>query len=274
VTKTLDILTNAHLVRPFLIHQEHSNIRAKVRIHCIERGDPRQAASESSHDRSVCDPLLSGIARVFWVSDFYLDVALLKLEYLEQKEISDIRDLLQPLEISQSGMAPLIPGERVFVLGYAVFEPGEFVWPSVSSGILSKVISLHGKPVILESSAPVHRGNSGGLLMSRTGQFLGMVTCNIKFKGSLLSDEECHHVQETILPKLNFSIPVSELKQIFDYVQLSSSNEKPLFTVTEEHNKEMQALWDLKYLSLKEEKDFHASFGNKFSEFLLSQAKL
>lgn len=48
--------------------------------------------------------------------------------------------------------------------------------PTVTSGVLSNVTPWMGTPAMLQSTAAVHRGNSGGVLLSEDGVLLGLVT--------------------------------------------------------------------------------------------------
>lgn len=68
----------------------------------------------------------------------------------------------------------LFVGEDVFVLGYGAL--GKSCGPSLTSGILSKVISLKNKPVMLQTTCAVQCGTSGGaVIRTKTGEFLGDV---------------------------------------------------------------------------------------------------
>lgn len=53
-------------------------------------------------------------------------------------------------------------------------------------------------------------GNSGGLLLTASGKFLGMITCTVELA---LSDDAC-----IVIPTLNLSIPASTLLPFQDFV--------------------------------------------------------
>ena len=62
--------------------------------------------------------------------------------------------------------------------------------------------------MIIQASAAIHSGNSGGLLVSSTtGCWLGLVTCNIKRRLHTTPQDE----DSSIITRLNFSIASSLL---------------------------------------------------------------
>ena len=67
---------------------------------------------------------------------------------------------------------------------------------TVAVGAVAKVTPFDYKPMILQTSASVFRGDSGGMIVSGvTGKLLGMITSNAR------------QADSRIIPKLNFSIP-------------------------------------------------------------------
>ncbi|XP_033642735.1 peroxisomal leader peptide-processing protease-like [Asterias rubens] len=90
-------------------------------------------------------------------------------------------------------------GQPVFVVGHALLAPERDLLPSVSAGVMSKVISVRESPIMLQSTCAVHSGTSGGpLFCGRTGQLLGIVTSNARDMDSGAS-----------FPHINFIIPWS-----------------------------------------------------------------
>lgn len=69
-----------------------------------------------------------------------------------------------PLDIS----LPFREGEEVYVLGYPIFTPNENTSPTYSSGIISKIVlDKNNEPAIIQTTAPIHAGNSGGMMTNR-----------------------------------------------------------------------------------------------------------
>ncbi|NXG51260.1 TYSD1 protease, partial [Psilopogon haemacephalus] len=93
-----------------------------------------------------------------------------------------------------------LPGKRVSVVGFGAL--GRACGPSVTSGILSAVVAVAGRPVMLQTTCAVHGGSSGGpLVSSRSGRLLGIVASNTRDTS----------VGATY-PHLNFCIPVTILQ--------------------------------------------------------------
>ncbi len=120
--------------------------------------------------------------------------------------------------------------------------------------MISKIVRHNERPVILETSASVHSGNSGGLLVDKDGRFLGVVTCNIRH-----TDHTSHG---NIIPKLNFSIPVSELMPFFQFVK---HRDKGVLSAFDFLDKDVKALWQLQQTQAMDKPQVP---GEKFREFL------
>lgn len=84
---------------------------------------------------------------------------------------------------------------------------------------------------MLQSSAAVHRGNSGGMLLDSEQRCIGLVTNNTKF--SLQGFEPC------VIPTLNFSIPAEQLQPLLEYIKtkgiVDSCNFTSIDTLTSSH---------------------------------------
>jgi S1-C subfamily serine protease len=87
--------------------------------------------------------------------------------------------------------------------------------------------------VLLQSTASVFRGHSGGMLLDRTGRFLGLVTSNAK------------HATGQIIPTLNFSIPSSVLRSVVACTQQAEKGELEQLQSYNEPNEVLHALWGL-----------------------------
>ena len=88
-------------------------------------------------------------------------------------------------------------GEDICVVGFQLFPRRLNIGASVVSGVISNISYADNQPVLLQSTAAVHCGASGGALVSmETGELLGMITSHTK--DSNLSSS---------FPHVNFSIP-------------------------------------------------------------------
>ncbi|CAE7377967.1 DEG15, partial [Symbiodinium sp. CCMP2456] len=104
-------------------------------------------------------------------------------------------------------------GIKVWAVGHGLFGPGSpWYGPAVTCGQLSKVVwGTGGRLAVLQSSAAVHRGCSGGALVAaETGELLGMVTTNAKQQDG------------AVLPHINFILPVSLLSPLFSFLETAS----------------------------------------------------
>ena len=107
--------------------------------------------------------------------------------------------------IPQSSSIPLYKkGEGVYVIGFPLFASNQNAKPSIVSGVISNIAYANSHPVLLQSSAAVHCGASGGALVSMvTGELLGMVTSNTKDVN-----------MASAFPHVNFSIPADLLHKL------------------------------------------------------------
>ncbi len=154
-------------------------------------------------------------------SESHLDVCLLKItSYLSESDRSGLVCVEFHKDFTNS-MKGLQMGRFVGVLGFPFIAPVQGMGccyffriifsldfePIASVGILRKIVEIEGKSLILQSSACVLSGNSGCPLILEDGTWIGMVTNNTR--ESIGSD---------LIPRLNFSIPVSEFYPIFQYL--------------------------------------------------------
>jgi hypothetical protein len=101
-----------------------------------------------------------------------------------------------PIDIEES--KNIVQGSSAVIIGHALFDPKSDLSATVSVGTVSKVTPFMSKPIILQTSGSVFRGDSGGLVVSGTnGKLLGMITSNAR------------QTDSGIIPKLNFSIPAA-----------------------------------------------------------------
>lgn len=145
-------------------------------------------------------------ATLLYISNSHLDVALLKIDKppLGLKPMKSRKT--NHLHTTNAYSDP-VKGEKIFVLGYSLFGPSKKLNVTCTSGIISGVSFLHGRPHLIQTNAAVNKGASGGAVVDSEGYLLGLVTCN-----AMTNDG-------TIIPKINFSIPMQLLSPIWDYLQ-------------------------------------------------------
>lgn len=97
--------------------------------------------------------------------------------------------LHSPLPLALSPAARLLAhaGDAVYVLGYPTFPPAAGLGPTLTAGVLARVVQVPDAEgsvrsyhvACLLSSATVTAGNSGGMLLDAAGRLLGMVRCDV-----------------------------------------------------------------------------------------------
>ncbi|GJJ73832.1 peroxisomal leader peptide-processing protease [Entomortierella parvispora] len=187
ISKHGHILTNAHVFTSFLdniSNRTWPNLRSGISLR-VRIDSPQQ-------QQWVDD------CEVVFVSESCWDVALIKIpETCVLKGFLPFLPLRTKDELSR--VKPLKKGSPLFAIGHGIFGPSSGILPLITSGICSKVVTYNQQPVMLLSSAPVHRGNSGGVLITTDGHFAGLVTGN----GKTSTGRTITH--------LNFAIPLEAL---------------------------------------------------------------
>lgn len=167
-------------------------------------------------------------ATLVYISKSHLDVALLKID----NPPLGLRPMKSRKMYHSNSTDPYpdpMKGEKIFVLGYSLFGPSKKLNVTCTSGIISGVSFLHGRPHLIQTNAAVNKGASGGAVIDSKGFLLGLVTCN-----AMTNDG-------TIIPKINFSIPMQLLSPIWDFLQHKDpSYLQPLGVF----DKECESLWN------------------------------
>ncbi|KAF4349743.1 hypothetical protein F8388_023858 [Cannabis sativa] len=233
------ILTNAHLLEPWRFGK-----RTADPFIGGEHGMLNWTSSYSG-SRNIrvrldhVDPWIWCDAKVVFVCKGPLDVALLQLESIPNELCPIVMDFSRPSV-----------GSKAFVVGHGLFGPrcGGFVgfFPSVCSGVVAKVVeaklphsyqqsqpgSARGNfPVMLETTAAVHPGSSGGAVVNMNGHLIGLVTSNARHGGG------------TVIPHLNFSIPCSALLPIFKFSE--DMQDSSLLQILDQPNEDLSFVWAL-----------------------------
>ncbi|KAJ4833895.1 hypothetical protein Tsubulata_041476 [Turnera subulata] len=180
------------------------------------------------------DPWIWCDAKILYICSGSLDVALLQLER--------IPDQLCPIKADFA--CPSL-GSKMYVIGHGLFGPRGGFAPSVCSGAVAKVVkakappyylsSIQGEdshiPAMLETTAAVHPGSSGGAVVNSEGHMIGLVTSNARHGGG------------TFIPHLNFSIPCAVLAPIFQFAK--DMRDTSLLQNLDQPNEHLSSIWAL-----------------------------
>ncbi|GLT82838.1 hypothetical protein SLE2022_011740 [Rubroshorea leprosula] len=179
------------------------------------------------------DPWIWCDAKLIYICKGSLDVALLQLDY--------VPDQLSPIIVDFG--EPFV-GSKVHVIGHGLLGPRCALLPSVCSGVVAKVVKTmmpsHYKsllvgdsefPAMLETTAAVHPGGSGGAVVNAAGHMIGLVTSNARHSGG------------TVIPHLNFSIPSAVLAPIFEFAR--DMQDFSLLQNLDQPNEHLSSVWSL-----------------------------
>ncbi|KAK8952359.1 Glyoxysomal processing protease, glyoxysomal [Platanthera zijinensis] len=203
-------------------------------------------------------------AQEVYVSKGPLDIALLQLESVPPQLSPIIPELTCP-----SG------GTVVHVIGHGLLGPRSNISSSILSGAISNVVEIPWPihvdgsdkseakktsfPVMLQTTAAVHPGASGGAVINSKGHMVGLVTSNARHGGG------------TIIPHLNFSIPCAALEPVFRF---SETRDATLLEFLDRPNELLSSVWALVPAESKrlepgpESKKHGEGKGSRFSQFL------
>ncbi|KAM9364052.1 peroxisomal leader peptide-processing protease [Pholidichthys leucotaenia] len=123
------------------------------------------------------------------------------------------------------------PGESVVVVGYGGL--GRCCGPSLTCGVLSKVISWSDQPVMLQTTCAVQAGTSGGAVMRRcSGELLGIVSSNTRDLAAKVT-----------YPHLNYSVPVMVFQRLLQ--QFNQTKDANVFRELDTTEHEVKRVWRL-----------------------------
>nr|DAD21000.1 TPA_asm: hypothetical protein HUJ06_022463 [Nelumbo nucifera] len=172
-------------------------------------------------------------ARVVYVSKGPLDIALLQLESVPTQLCPMVPDFTCPS-----------PGSEAHVIGHGLFGPrcvarvvkAEIPLHSCESNLPNSIATMHHNapkevPVMLETTASVHPGGSGGAVVNSDGHMIGLVTSNARHSGG------------TVIPHLNFSIPCAALEPIFKFSK--DMQDLSILENLDKPNENLSAVWAL-----------------------------
>ncbi|OMO76396.1 hypothetical protein CCACVL1_15703 [Corchorus capsularis] len=221
------------------------------------------------------DPWVWCEAKVVYISKGPLDVALLQLDSIPYK--------LSPIEVDLT--QPSL-GSKAYVIGHGLLAPRCGFSPSVCSGVVAKVVKaempsyyksvLPGVsqfPAMIETTAAVHPGGSGGAVVNADGCLIGLVTSNARHGGG------------TVIPHLNFSIPSAVLMPIFQFAR-DMQDFSPLQNL-DQPNEHLSSVWALmpplspkpgppphRQQSLSEDNNNKEGKGSRFAKFIAERNEL
>lgn len=122
-------------------------------------------------------------------------------------------------------------GKAVVVVGYGGL--GRVCGPSLTSGVLSKAISLNCQPVMLQTTCAVQAGASGGAVVQKhSGELLGIVSSNARDLAASVT-----------YPHLNFIIPVTVFQRLVQ--EFHKTRNVNVFSVLNNTEKEVRRVWRL-----------------------------
>lgn len=240
------IFTNLHLVLPYMREEKRSCFaQPSMNVHVRIQNHNKKWAGDRESGLPATTTLPPPHAEWFSASTLYAstgpwDVCILKVDTpfklfparfpepcASLESLLTVYESVQELPPAPSSLCEtLYPrGTSVFVVGHALFGPPTGLQPSFTKGVISHSVCMNGYPVILQCTAAVHSGNSGGALLSSDGVFLGMVTSNLHHKNfkrdHLLFREDSEHCKPhaSTITELNFSIPSSVLCMLLPFVR-------------------------------------------------------
>ncbi|CAA6671976.1 unnamed protein product [Spirodela intermedia] len=227
------ILTNAHLLEPWRFEDMLSLIQ-KMKNH-YSLGPGYKGYKRIRVRLNHTEPLIWSDAHVVYVSKGPLDIALLQLDLVPQRLHLIVPDFVCPSA-----------GSRVHAIGHGPFGPRSDIRPYVSSGVVTKIVesqlpysvnqegehrSKHESvPVMLQTTAAVYPGMSGGAVISLDGRMAGLITSNVKHAGG------------TTIPHLNFSLPCAALKPVFEFAE---KPDRHFLDILDKPNALLSSIWAL-----------------------------
>ncbi|KAK9058004.1 hypothetical protein SSX86_022844 [Deinandra increscens subsp. villosa] len=223
------ILTNAHLLEPWRFKKTTAN----ENILFTPSSETEALTSQSNINHQRIRVRVDYLHRWIWCDAFVvyvskgpLDIAVLQLESVPDKLKPIVMDFTCPS-----------PGLKVYVSGHGLFGPRCDFLPSACVGVVAKVVKAQRSsgqgdvPAMIETTAAVHPGGSGGAVLNSDGHMIGLVTSNARHGGG------------TVIPYLNFSIPCAALEPVFNF-----SKDMKNLSILEEldrTNEHMSSVWAL-----------------------------
>ncbi|PWA48272.1 Peptidase S1C [Artemisia annua] len=240
------ILTNAHLLEPWRFKKTAANETHKTVSNIFfapsneigawppKKPEIFQSSSNKRNHQSIrvrvdyLDRWIWCDANVLYLSKGPLDIALLQLEFVPDKLQPIVMDFICPS-----------PGSKVYVIGHGLFGPRCDLLPSVCVGVVAKVVKAQKSigetgqdfPAMVETTAAVHPGGSGGAILNSDGHMISLVTSNARHGGG------------TVIPYLNFSIPCASLEPVFNFSK--DMKDLSILKDLDKPNEHLSSVWAL-----------------------------
>jgi Trypsin-like peptidase domain/Domain of unknown function (DUF4189) len=133
-----------------------------------------------------------------------------RVKTVDERNDVAIIELAQPISavLPLRTGSELKPGEEIIVIGYPLRGLLSSA-PTVTTGIVSSLAGLRDDRTRFQISAPVQPGNSGGPVLDRAGNVVGMVV-------SKLNVLRIARMTGDIPQNVNFAIPASILASVLD----------------------------------------------------------
>ncbi|PWA67909.1 Peptidase S1C [Artemisia annua] len=240
------ILTNAHLLEPWRFKKTAANETHKTVSNIFfapsneigawppKKPEIFQSSSNKRNHQSIrvrvdyLDRWIWCDANVLYLSKGPLDIALLQLEFVPDKLQPIVMDFICPS-----------PGSKVYVIGHGLFGPRCDLLPSACVGVVAKVVKAQKSieetgqdfPAMIETTAAVHPGGSGGAILNSDGHMISLVTSNARHGGG------------TVIPYLNFSIPCASLEPVFNFSK--DMKDLSILKDLDKPNEHLSSVWAL-----------------------------
>lgn len=194
------VLTNAHVFAPFIeTRNKNSDSLHGKSFQLSHRIVITQHKLSSKYESHTFLGDLIGI-----VDQGPLDLAILSVNSKPEEGYSK--------GIKMNYKERLKTGESIYIIGHPIYDPNLNLKPTVTHGSLSKVVRYKGIPTLIQTNALVHGGNSGGLVASKEGKMIGIVTSNASLYDPISRTN-------LLIPSLNFAIPVSRMQDIQHFIE-------------------------------------------------------
>jgi hypothetical protein len=192
-------------------------------------------------------------ARPLYVPRGPADVALLQLDgaasgraIASHAPAASNSSHVRPIQLA-SATPP--PGAPVVVIGHGLLGPKVHACPSAHAGVVSSLVrGDDGVPVMLQTTAAVHAGSSGGAVVDSHGRLVGMVRARkrewmCKTRAATERNMNTQQIPEFIpnsalqvtgnarlvssvtMPHLNFSLPAEQLSVLLQFVRLHEAGD-------------------------------------------------
>ncbi|KAI4469176.1 serine protease-related [Holotrichia oblita] len=127
------------------------------------------------------------------------DIAILAADLPSLKETK-----MEAVKISTN---KIILGETAFAAGFPLFPQTIKPRPTLTKGCIS-----HVTPSMIKTTCSVLPGSSGGAILNKSGELLGIIVCNTRLNGNM-----------SAVPRINMAVPITNIIDvILNYLETKS----------------------------------------------------